>query len=660
MFTRLDGMVSTAIKLLVVSILFMVPVVLLGQLFVTQSNKDIAFGDKEIAGVAYLKVVWPVVSGLAADPSRGVPAASLDGLARVGAAWDADMASAAARQSLEAALKSFVPAAPGPARDAAAALIAKVADGSNLTLDPDLDTYYVMDALTTKLPEVARASVDLRDGLAALAPSASTHERAEVLIALGRLRTALDGLGNSLDSAHAARVDGSLGAALGQARGALADAAKAYADAVSVAIDADAGRRKAALDAVERHHGAVQAAADALWRPAAVQLDRMLRERVGGFRAHLQFEMTIVVSVVTATLLIVGAIGWSIRRSLDRLTQRMKALVEGDVQSAIPYVGYRNEIGEIARAVTVFRDALVRVDQLSAEAADHERAAAAARREATLLLANQFEARVSEVVTVVAAAAIEVENTAQSLTRIAEHTSQEGTAALGMAQTSGSRIRAVAGGAGQIEAEARAIAGRLVEAEQVAGEAERRAAATGDTIRKLADAADRIGEVGRLIQEIAAQTNLLALNATIEAARAGETGRGFAIVASEVKTLAAQTGRATEEISGHVGGIQSATRDAVAAIAAISDTIGAMGRIARETTAAVDRQNQVIGGINGEASAAVSDTDGLGRTIATVSEAASATDGAARDSLAAARELGEQADRLRREIDDFVRGLRAA
>ncbi|HEX9446732.1 MAG TPA: methyl-accepting chemotaxis protein, partial [Dongiaceae bacterium] len=183
---------------------------------------------------------------------------------------------------------------------------------------------------------------------------------------------------------------------------------------------------------------------------------------------------------------------------------------------------------------------------------------------------------------------------------------------------------------------------------------------TDQQVQGLVKAVERIGDVVRLISDIAGQTNLLALNATIEAARAGEAGKGFAVVASEVKNLATQTAKATEEITGQIQAIQTATRDSVASIQEITGIIHKISDIASTIATAVEEQGTATQEIARNVQQAATGTQEVANNVGGVTEAAGETGSAATEVLTAANALSRQAVALRGSVTEFLHQIRAA
>ena len=171
----------------------------------------------------------------------------------------------------------------------------------------------------------------------------------------------------------------------------------------------------------------------------------------------------------------------------------------------------------------------------------------------------------------------------------------------------------------------------------------------------LTKAANQIGDIVSVIDQIAGQTNLLALNATIEAARAGEAGRGFSVVASEVKTLATQTGQSTERIGAKVAEIQSATREVVASLCGVAEAIDQFSSVTKSVSAAIEQQRAATEDFAASArqtSAAASDVAGRMAGIGDMLERSRAT---ALDVSAVATEMQATSQLLCRDVPDIVR-----
>ncbi|MCZ8314932.1 methyl-accepting chemotaxis protein [Phreatobacter sp.] len=360
-------------------------------------------------------------------------------------------------------------------------------------------------------------------------------------------------------------------------------------------------------------------------------------------------------SLALAGWIIVGFI----TRPLNAITSAMLKVAHGDATISVPALGQNDEIGKLAGALETFKANLIESRRFARE---HEAEQAAKERRAGVVTAavEEFEASVREVVSTVTSASTELEAAAGTLTGTAETTQQKsGMVATASEQASGN-VQAVATATNEMTASIHEISRQVQHSTEKAHAAVANVKATDAKVSELLDAAGRIGDVVKLITAVAEQTNLLALNATIEAARAGEAGKGFAVVASEVKALAGQTAKATGAIGAQITAMQAATRDAAASIRAIGTTIVEVSDIATAIAAAVEDQGVTAQEIARNVHEAARGTVEVASAIVEVNQGAVETGSASAQVLSAAHELSQQGARLKTHVDRFLSMVRAA
>jgi methyl-accepting chemotaxis protein len=406
--------------------------------------------------------------------------------------------------------------------------------------------------------------------------------------------------------------------------------------------------------------------ADAIAQTCAIALEKIMAivkdiqaSSAAAVAKAWQVEIGLIALSVVASGLLAFLIARSIIKPIVGMTAAMTRLAAGDTKVVVPFPEARDEMGEMAKAVDIFRqNALVRAELEAAQAAEQE--LRQKRNERRDRLINAFQQKVARSLEIVTTAATELDATARAMTRIADATNGQAVASSAAAEQTSANVQTVAAAAEEMVSSLQEVERQVVRSNEVSTHAAQEAEATNAAMVSLRAAAEQIGAAVNLISGIAGQTNLLALNATIEAARAGEAGRGFAVVAAEVKELANQTTKVTDEIGGQIAAIQFASARAAEAMAQIARTIASASEISGSIASTVVEQTAATGEISRNASEAARGTQDVSETVARVQVAAGETGTAAAQVLNNATALSEQAMNVKQEVDGFLRDIMAA
>lgn len=342
---------------------------------------------------------------------------------------------------------------------------------------------------------------------------------------------------------------------------------------------------------------------------------------------------------------------------LRGIARAMTSLAADDLSVVVPDTDKHDEYGDIARLVDIFKMISQSLDK-SSDDEIRKAEEAEQKRKRLETFAHDFDENTAHLVEALANISKQMYSASNNVASLADQTNQQCTSVASATEEASSGVQTVASAAEELSASIGEIDRQVGESTRIAQEAVDEVTRTNATVSTLSEAATQIGDVVKLIQDIAEQTNLLALNATIEAARAGEAGKGFAVVASEVKNLANQTARATEEIAKKISTVQSVSVEAAEAIRTIGSTIEQINSISSAIAGAVKQQASATKEISSNVQQVSAGTNEVSSSISEVTRAAAESLSAAREMLKTSEEMSRQTETLRGEVKGFIGKVR--
>lgn len=343
-------------------------------------------------------------------------------------------------------------------------------------------------------------------------------------------------------------------------------------------------------------------------------------------RSALVTALSVLFTILVISGLTLMVARWILTNPLRSLLDRFKDIAEGDADlTRRVEITSVDEIGQLGESFNTFSDSI---------------------RKDIKQIGIQADA--------LSQASDEMRNLSQQIASANEETSTQASMVSAAAEQVSANVGSVATATEELNANTREIAANATDAAQVATRAVQIADETKATFDRLDESGTTIGNMVKVIYAIAEQTNLLALNATIEAARAGEAGRGFAVVADEVKKLANQTAQATEEISSTAEVISNHTKVAGNATDEISGIIRKIHDIQTTIASGVEEQTATTAEIAHSVTEAATGSSEIAERIAGIAAAVQQTAVASTSSHEGADELASLAEELKKIVGRFT------